>query len=96
MPEALKYHHELDGPRPACFNPDQWVAYVRCEKELLRQGRYVADPSGFCAGCTQRYQDKMVGRGLCRHPDVVFVNDDDGSVSGVRPPSKRLGVAQPE
>lgn len=83
MPKVITHHPDLDGPRPPCFNPDQWATHVRCEKELVQQGIEPA-PAGFCQGCTPRYRDKMVARGTCRHPDVVFTVDDEGGFEGHR------------
>jgi hypothetical protein len=75
---------ELSGPRPECFTPEQWATHVRLETKLCGGERHAPDPSGFCASCTPEYRDKMHSVGKCRHPDVVFTEDDDGEVTGHR------------
>lgn len=80
-----KSHPELGGARPACFSIVQWANHVRLERRMVRAGQYVADRSGFCAECTPVYQHKMLREKKCRYPDVVFREDLDGSLRGVRP-----------
>ncbi len=77
-------HEEIDGPAPACFTPEQWRHWVKCERELLKSNRYHYNENGFCAECTPRYKKQMVERGQCSYPTVTFIRDADGSLNGVR------------
>ena len=81
----MKTHPEVDGPCPACFTNEQWANWVKCERQMVRLGQYVHNPSGFCAECTPGHQEKMIAAGRCSHPLVRFQPDEDGYVVGVRP-----------
>lgn len=82
-------HPEVDGPAPDCFPPAQWKLWCRSERMLMAGGRSSAAPDGFCQVCTAQYKERMVAAGKCRHPDVVFVPDEDGDPIGTRSPADR-------
>lgn len=65
------------GDVPMCANS---ASEYRIWKEAARQSSGI--PAGFCTDCTPEYQKKMIAEKRCENPQVVFVRDDDGWISG--------------
>jgi hypothetical protein len=69
---------------PACF-PDRehFVAWVKYAGQTRQ-------PSlTYCTDCTPDYKKRMMEKGKCSHPGVVFVLEEDG-LRGVRASMEEL------
>jgi hypothetical protein len=74
---------------PACFESKaQWDLYRASWRigKAKEQSRVV----NYCEDCLPEYRDRMREEKRCAHPDVVFIVDDDGFISGVRPTQFKL------
>lgn len=63
---------------PKCFTYEQWREYVVASRLSAQTGRGDA-PIEPCRDCTKRYRDSMVQRGLCGHPETVFIRESRSS-----------------
>lgn len=59
-----------EGPAlyPPCFpSPEEFAVWQLFARKSL------VDPSRYCLDCTPAFQEKALRHGLCRHPEVVFM-----------------------
>lgn len=69
---------KFKGEYPMCFTAQQW-------EEWKEAARTDCPAHGPCNDCTPEFKNEMMEKNRCENPQVVFLKNADGSLSGHLP-----------
>lgn len=62
-----------------CITQQQYQSWQQMAKRVRTRIR-----NDYCEDCLPDFQREMLRKNQCRHPEVVFREDEDGFVAGFR------------